>query len=71
MINWWGYSDRLKKRDLRYGSGSKKGVLGTGQARKWGGGLNCSTYLYWAIHAYECPLPGGETMIDPSNKGYY
>ena len=31
------YSDRLKKRGLRHGSGSKRGVLGTGQARKMGG----------------------------------
>ena len=53
MINLVGvYSDRLKKRGLRHGSGSKKkggggvlgtgnvkkGVLGTGQARKRGGG---------------------------------
>ena len=35
------YSDRLKKRGRRHGSGSKKGggVLGTGPARKKGGGL--------------------------------
>ena len=31
------YSDRLKKRGLRHGSGQKMGVLGTGQARKKGG----------------------------------
>ena len=30
------YSDRLKKRGLRHGSGSKKGVLGTGQVKKGG-----------------------------------
>ena len=30
------YSDRLKKRGLRHGSGPKRGVLGTGQARKKG-----------------------------------
>ena len=35
------YSDRLKTRGLRHGSGSKGGggVLGTGKARKGGGGL--------------------------------
>ena len=31
------YSDRLKNRGLRHGSGQKRGVLGTGQARKKGG----------------------------------
>ena len=52
------YSDRLKYRGLRHGSGQKKGglrhgsgskkggVLGTGQVKK--GGLYCGTYLYWA-----------------------
>ena len=31
MISWWGvYSDRLKNRGLRHGSGQKRGVLGTG-----------------------------------------
>ena len=51
------YSDRLKIRGLRHGSGQKRGVLGTSQARKRGGlrhgsgqkrGLYCGTYLYWA-----------------------
>ena len=31
------YSDRLKNRGLRHGSGLKRGVLGTGPARKKGG----------------------------------
>ena len=31
------YSDILKKRVLRHGSGQKRGVLGTGEARKKGG----------------------------------
>ena len=40
------YSDTLKKRGLRHGSGQKGGgVLGTGQVQK--GGLYCGTYLYW------------------------
>ena len=30
------YSDRLKNRGLRHGSGQNRGVLGTGQARKKG-----------------------------------
>ena len=41
-------------RGLRHGSGQKRGVLVTGQARnearvrsKRGGGLYCGTYLYW------------------------
>ena len=57
------YSDRLKNRGLRHGSGQKspgvldlgtgqarkKGVLGTGQVKKKGGGsLYCGIYLYWA-----------------------
>ena len=51
------YSDRLKNRGLWHGSGQKRGVLRTGQARKKGGlrhgsgqkgGLYCGTYLYWA-----------------------
>ena len=54
-------TDRLKKRGLRHGSGSKKGVLGTGQARKRrvlggtgqdkkrGGGLYRGIYLYWTL----------------------
>ena len=44
-------SDRLKKRYLRHGSGSKGGgggVLGTGQDKK--GGLYRGTYLYWTYY---------------------
>ena len=33
------YSDTLKKRGLRHGSGSKRGVLCTGHDRKRGGGV--------------------------------
>ena len=39
MINWWGvYSDRLKKRGLRHGSG-KKGGLRHGSGPGGGGGV--------------------------------
>ena len=62
------YSDRLKNRGLRHGSGLKRGVLGTGQARKKGGlrhGSGQKRGVFTAAHTYtghiwECPPPGGE-----------
>ena len=60
------YSDRLKNRGLRHGSGQKRGVLGTGQARKKGGlrhGSGQKRGVFTAAHTCtghicECPPPG-------------
>ena len=60
------YSDRLKNRGLRHGSGLKSGVLGTGQARKKGGlrhGSGQKRGVFTAAHTctghiWECPPPG-------------
>ena len=57
------YSDRLKNRGLRHGSGQKRGVLGTGQARKKGGlrhGSGQKRGVFTAAHTCtghicECP----------------
>ena len=62
------YSDRLKNRGLRHGSGQKRGVLGTGQARKKGGlrhGSGQKRGVFTAAHTCtghicECPPPPGE-----------
>ena len=59
------YSDRLKNRGLRHGSGLKRGVLGTGQARKKGGlrhGSGQKRGVFTAAHTctghiWECPPP--------------
>ena len=59
------YSDRLKNRGLRHGSGQKRGVLGTGQARKKGGlrhGSGQKRGVFTAAHTCtghicECPPP--------------
>ena len=59
------YSDRLKYRGLRHGSGPKRGVLGTGQARKKGGlrhGSGQKRGVFTAAHTCtghicECPPP--------------
>ena len=59
------YSDRLKNRGLRHGSGQKRGVLGTGQARKKGGlrhGSGQKRGVFAAAHTCtghicECPPP--------------
>ena len=61
------YSDRLKNRSLRHGSGQKRGVLGTGQARKkWGlrHGSGQKRGVFTAAHTCtghicECPPPPG------------
>ena len=61
------YSDRLKNRGLRHGSGQKRGVLGTGQARKKGGlrhGSGQKRGVFTAAHTCtghicECPPPRG------------
>ena len=61
------YSDRLKNRGLRHGSGQKRGVLGTGQARKKGGlrhGSGQKRGVFTAAHTCtghicECPPPPG------------
>ena len=42
-------SDRLKKRGLRYGLGSKKGGPRHGSGSK-SGGLYRGTYLYWTYN---------------------
>ena len=63
------YSDRLKNRGLRHGSGQKRGVLGTGQARKKGGlrhGSGQKRGVFTAAHTCtghicECPPPGGSS----------
>ena len=76
MISWWFffYSDRLKNRGLRHGSGkkgglrhgsgSKKGgVLGTGQVKK---GVFTAAHTCTG-HICECPPPpppGCIVMID-------
>ena len=62
------YSDRLKNRGLRHGSGLKRGVLGTGPARKKGGlrhGSGQKMGVFTAAHTYtghiwECPPPPGD-----------
>ena len=60
------YSDRLKNRGLRHGSVQKRGVLGTGQARKKGGligtgqfkkGGSLLRHMSCTGHICECPPP--------------
>ena len=65
MISWWGLL--CKNRGLRHGSGQKRGVLGTGQARKKGGlrfGSGQKRGVFTAAHTCtghicECPPPPG------------
>ena len=51
------YSDRLKNRSLRHGSGQKRGVLGTGQARKKGGLRHGSSQKRGVFTAVRAPPP--------------
>ena len=66
------YSDRLQNRGLRHGSGQKRGVLGTGQARKKGGlrhgsGQKGGSLLrhipVLGIYVSAPPPPGGRSWV--------
>ena len=65
------YSDRLKKRGLRHGSDKKRGVLGTGRARKKGGLRHGSGQKMGSLlrhiptgHIYVSAPPPPETSVD-------
>ena len=58
------YSDRLKNRGHRHGSGPKRGVLGPGQARKKGG-LRHGSGQKWGSLLRHIPVLGIYVSVPP------
>ena len=69
------YSDRLKKRGLKHGSGQKRGVLGTGHTKKngvLGTGHLIKRGVFTAAHTctgHICECPPGGIHHRPTSMG--